>query len=331
MNRIFNLIWFLCILYSGCNSRASHDPTLDNTSQIVPDAQEVPMERFPVMISKDFGKTWNDASYNLPTNVQGSFIEKLGDEIVLATDNFGLFVSRDSKTVWNDISQGLPGRKINALHISENTIYAGVYKMGIFKSTDVGKSWIPMNDGLNDLAVQAIWESNDYFLLGTDSGLYTRNKDSNEWSQSIVDSQVVSIYVYNEMWVVGTSRGSAVSKDNGSTWNWIHEQGAVHYTHNIGSRIIELQLNGDLQFSDDLGLSWHNAQYSPRDGSYVYEIVQTGKYLVMSNNYGIHRSTDNGVTWQLDLSTEDIGFFDFLEDGETLYAATRDWDEYRGR
>ena len=105
----------------------------------------------------------------------------------------------------------------------------------------------------------------------------------------------------------------------------------MHYTHNIGQRIIELVLNGDLAYSDDWGANWMQMEYEPRAGSYVYEIMEVGDYQLISNNYGIHQSKDKGLTWEHIFQTESMAFFDLVSIGELVYGGTRQWDEYRKR
>jgi hypothetical protein len=84
-------------------------------------------------------------------------------------------------------------------------------------------------------------------------------------------------------------------------------------------------------FFGRLGKNWISSSYQPRQDSYIYELVKAGNYLIMSNNYGIHRSSDHGQSWKLIYTTESMVFFDFLVVGQDIYGGTRTWDEYRGR
>ena len=90
-------------------------------------------------------------------------------------------------------------------------------------------------------------------------------------------------------------------------------------------------MNGDLVYSDDWGENWNQIHYEPRKGSYIYEIIEAGKYQLITNNYGIHRSNDNGKTWEHIFKTETMAFFDLITIGEKIYGGTRVWDEYRKR
>lgn len=285
--------------------------------------------RSPLFMSKDFGVTWQAATNDLPSDLQVSFLESKGTEIVLASDNKGIFISQDRQSKWEQINHGLPNQKINALHISEGAIYAGIYQAGIYQTMDEGKSWGPLNYNLPNLRVQSILKLDKQLLVGTDEGVFILPNNSKTWITTNLTSQVLSIYAYDDKLVAGTSLGTAISSDNGITWEWIRKKGTVHYTHNIGKKIIELALNGDLVSSDDWGANWQNTQYQPRKGSYIYEIIEVGDYQLLSNNYGIHRSKDKGQNWELVYKTESMAFFDFLTIGDVVYGGTRKWDEYR--
>ena len=288
-------------------------------------------KRFPLLVSSDFGKTWESTKDNLPADIQVSFIEEKGNKMVLASDNMGIFISTENKSKWNSIGDKLPNKKINALAISGEKIYAGVYHQGIYRTTNEGQTWESLNYDLQNLNVQSILKLDKQLLIGTDEGIYVLEDNAKSWKETQVKSQVLSIYKYDSRLVAGTSQGTLISKDNAIHWEWIRKEGAVHYTHNIGKRIIELVLNGDIVYSDDWGKNWNQTQYGPRMGSYVYEIIESGKYQLISNNYGIHRSSDNGNTWEHIFKTESMAFFDLIAIGDKIYGGTRVWDEYRKR
>lgn len=330
MESYLKLIIFILTIqsFSACNTVESKTGKITGEVEASNDKSD---GRAPLLVSKDFGKTWESATDNLPTEIQVSFLEPIGNEIVLASDNMGIFLSTKNKINWSSIGDKLPSRKINALHVSADKIYAGVYRQGIYQTTDEGKIWKSLNYNLQNLKVQSIFNLDEQLFVGTDEGLFTLLDGTEKWEATGVRAQVLSIYAYDNKLVVGTSQGTLMSQDKGGSWEWLRKQGAIHYTRNIGSRIIELALNGDLVHSDDWGKTWTNTSYGPRKGSYVYEIIEIGDYQLMSNNYGIHRSDDNGEEWEHIFATESIAFFDLIAIGDRVYGGTRAWDEYRKR
>lgn len=324
------LILIAQLLFS-CNSTENNQGEIES-NVLYPLAQiSEQTKRFPLLISDDFGETWESATEDLPEEIEVSFIEKKGNELVLASDNMGIFISSENKSKWKSIGDQLPDKKINAMHISGEWIYVGLYRQGLYQSNNEGLTWESLNYNLKNLNVQSILNIDKQLLVGTDDGIFMLNHNTNLWKETDIKSQVLSIYQYNGTLVAGTSLGTVISKDKGDRWEWIRKEGSVHYTHNIGKRVIELVLNGDVVYTDDWGANWTQTQYEPRTGSYVYEIIENGDYQLLSNNYGIHRSTDKGKTWQHIFKTETMAFFDLISNGDEIYGGTRTWDEYRKR
>lgn len=286
--------------------------------------------RHVIYRSMDQGLTWTPIKNDLPEDVQVSFMEPLGDDIVVATDNRGVFVSQDGLKAWQSIGKGLPGAKINALHTQGKDIWVSVYAQGIFYRAAESDTWQNLSFDLPQLRVQSIYKG-ESLLAGTDDGIFELDPSNRTWSPLLKGPQILSIELLGEDLVAGTSQGSYLSKDQGQTWQPIHNLGAVHCTHVVGDQIAEFYLNGDLYLSADGGANFSEIYYRPREWSYVYEMVKAGDALIMSNNFGVHQSLDGGQNWQLVYPEEAVGFFDFLVKGDIVYGGTRIWDEYRGR
>jgi len=323
-----SLILLLHLLLS-CNTTENKN-TAPNTPPS-PNSIMIPEKLSPLLTSNDFGQTWESVGDDLPEDIQVSFLEERGTEMVLASDNMGVFISKDNKSKWESIGDSLPIKKINALHVSGETIYVGVYRQGVYQTSDEGQTWESLNYDLQNLNVQTMLKVGEQLLVGTDDGIFVLDDSAKSWNETDVKAQVLSIYAYDNMLVAGTSQGTLLSKNKGKQWKWIRKEGTVHYTHHIGKRVVELNLNGDVVYTDDWGENWTQTQYEPRKGSYVYEIIECGDYQLMSNNYGIHRSSDNGKTWEHIFKTETMAFFDLISVGDKIYGGTRLWDEYRKR
>ena len=313
----------LVIFMSTCSSPQAQSPAME--------VEKVQVPRSPLYTSSDYGHSWQDASYNLPQDIEASFLERIGEELLLATDNMGLFLSSQKRSFWTAIGNELPSMKINALHVFGKNIYVGPYRAGIYVSADQGQSWESLNYDLPDLRVQAIYQNEKGLLVGTDSGIFKLDEKAKKWLSVFPYIQTLSICEFQDKLIAGTSQGTLLSENQGDNWNWIHQEGAIHYTHIVSGHIVEMYVSGDLYFSSDWGKNWLSATYVPRADSYVYEVISVGKYWILSNNYGIHRSQDKGKSWRHIYPIEKMGFFDFLVFDDMIYAGTRAWDEYRGR
>lgn len=287
--------------------------------------------RYAVYASSDKGATWVPVSKGLPEDVQASFFEKKGPEIVLATDNRGLYLSEQNRTTWKDIGRNLPVPKVTALHVSGDEIYVGLHGKGVYVSTDTGANWRPLNEGLPNLHVRALQKHGDALVAGTDIGIFKRQANATTWSQQFTGAQINSMNQLNGKLIAGTNKGVLLSADGGESWQPIHQQGAVHSTSVAGGKVFAQYISGDVYGSADGGATWTPAFYAPRKQSYVYDLTQVNNDYVMSNNYGVFRSPDAGNTWALVYLEERMLFLDFIVFGDTVYGGTRLANEYRNR
>ncbi|MEO0470118.1 MAG: hypothetical protein AAF206_10895 [Bacteroidota bacterium] len=258
-------------------------------------------------------------------------MQHIDDRVLLASDNNGLWLSNQSLRQWTQIGGDLPGNKLNALLVQEDMVFVSVYRKGIFVSSDKGENWRSLNADLPELKVQAILAIGDTIFAGTDQGIFYRQFEAKKWVSVVQGPQILSLQSWNGKILAGSSQGALLSGDNGLTWEWIHQEGAIHYTEVIEGKIVLLYVHGDVFVSDDEGQSWTEAIYEPRKDSYSYDVVQQGAYMILSNNYGIHRSIDGGKNWALIYPTEKMAFFEFLKRGDLILGGTRHWDEFRGR
>ncbi|MEL7341165.1 MAG: hypothetical protein AAGM67_11820, partial [Bacteroidota bacterium] len=287
--------------------------------------------RAPIYYSDDLGLTWQALADNLPAEAEVSFMGWMGGRMLVATDNLGLFISDERLANWQAISTDLASPKLNALWVEGKDIYVGVYREGIFTSSDLGQSWQSLQHNLPDKRVQALRILDGKLVVGTDSGIYQFDKKLSKWESLYEGPQILSLERLDDLWIAGTSQGTIASRDQGQSWQWISQQGAVHYTRVIEDQIVELAIDGGLRFSEDQGETWQAIEYGQEDASYVFEMAKVGDMWILSNDYGIHRSLRGYQDWRLGYGTETMAFFDFLQKGERLYGGTRAWDQFRGR
>ena len=170
----------------------------------------------------DMGKTWTEASPDLTRNEkekQGkgggpytneavgaenygtlSYIAESPHEkgvIWTGSDDGLVYLTKDGGANWQNVTPaGLPECLINAIEVSPHdraTAYIATtrYKFndhtpGLYKTTDYGKSWIKINNGIPDGAFTRVVREDDQrkdlLFAGTETGVYISWNGGKEWS-----------------------------------------------------------------------------------------------------------------------------------------------------
>jgi RNA polymerase sigma factor (sigma-70 family) len=126
---------------------------------------------------KGDGQVWS--LINSSTPFKGSWqITERGDTLYVISDT-EVFASADRGETWNSLGSRPEGHLIGSA-VTDEAFYLGLVD-GVFRSTDTGKSWVPLNDDLGDRKIRAIAAVENTLFIGTDSGLYRRN--SQGWEE----------------------------------------------------------------------------------------------------------------------------------------------------
>lgn len=103
-------------------------------------------------------------------------------EIYAGTFDGGVFKSHDGGGTWRPISRALPNDSIRAIVFNSRGLFVATGH-GIFKTTDKGRQWVALNNGLTSMAVQVLVESPSGSLYaGTNAGAFRSDDDGKSWS-----------------------------------------------------------------------------------------------------------------------------------------------------
>jgi photosystem II stability/assembly factor-like uncharacterized protein len=282
-------------------------------------------KRHLIYQSNDLGLHWEVFATDLPYNTPSFIIQPFGKKMLLSTENDGLFISNQSKTEWEKIGQLIPKTKVNALDVKDGQILISLFRKGVYISNNEGQLWQSLNEGLEDLNTMCVLLLENELLTGTDSGLFKFNTKQRTWTKVFEGQQVVSLQQADNKIIAGTTAGILLSTDEGNSWEWIHQKGALHNTAILNGRIFGMYISNDIYVSDDWGATWTLGQYDPKIGSYIYDVTYVEPYYLMTNNHGVHRSADHGKTWDFIYPNKEFLFFDFAIDEGIIFASTRDF------
>jgi len=235
---------------------------------------------------------------------------------------------------------GFPG-KLNALAIDpadSRTLYIAAGRgtglesyssAGIFKTTDGGKHWQPIDTGLTDSSgyvasvVNGLWidPANPSTLLAATEygGIFRTENGGSSWTNVSRATQATQIASYSGALYATSSAGVLSSTDDGLTWRVVFAGSAARYPAALG--VADGKTRGALYagMTDgtiyaDTGGSWkmtgklpyvatrtedsdaavHQMVVDPLVPTTVYASTNDGPW-----NQNLHASTDGGHTWVL--------------------------------
>ena len=207
----------------------------------------------------------------------------------------GVWYSTDGGVNWTQL--GLAGKVILSLDFdSENYLYAGTLKDGLYKTTDMGNTWYHYTEGIYNEQVfrLKINKQGDIFTGSENEGIYRSKYNSNYFEQVGLPISEVNNFVFSGDSLIFAATPSGVQKYNRISKQWT----------NLGFRSVQAI---SITPSDDL-----YAAASPGAFSSSYDI-------------GLFKSTDLGNTWEeTNLITDTLfGVYNVLAlNDDTVFAAT---------
>ena len=283
-------------------------------------------------LTKD-GTAWMNISSGVPISTFQAPITEHGGTLYSVNTN-EIFASTDGGETWNRFCDR-PNGDVVGLIIRDKTqernlqehfiMYLALQDEGVFRSTDAGKKWIPLNDGLTGKRISAVAAVGNSVFIGTNRGLYRLNLGV--WNQLPVDPlktvHSMAVFEHNLYVVTGpdflnpeslesnppnkVSRQIFHSADSGSTWREI--------TPTDKSFIMGPSFDGPTKISTadktllvlgvpafrsiDGGQTWTNLGFDtnllPSNNSSVLAVNENTFYKVGPS--GILRTTDSGDSW----------------------------------
>lgn len=165
--------------------------------------------------------------------------------------------SRASFSGWTFLGPGNVGgrtRQIVIDPVAPDTLYAAAVAGGVWKSTDAGASWAPLDDLLPNLAISALVmdpANSSVLYAGTGEGFYN----------------------------IDAVRGAGILKttDAGASWQLLaatSNNPAFYYTNDLKISVLNSQrvyaaTNSGLFRSEDAGASWNAILNTSSDGNYT--------------------------------------------------------------
>jgi photosystem II stability/assembly factor-like uncharacterized protein len=257
--------------------------------------------------STDDGMNWTSIS---PPEFSGYWISGIAidssDRIYLC-GNIGFLRSDDNGQSWIEINSGIGNDTPRELTAGpQGVVFAGFYD-GIYRTTDYGAHWSPMNEGLTfspaDMRTIVISKSGYVLASVYGGGVFRSTIKGYSW-EKVLDDFSFSLAIDSSGHIYNGSMGTGIyrSDDEGLTWVPVNTGLGNLEVRSLAANSegnIFAGTNGMGVFrSSNLGLSWEETN-SGLDNMSIDFITGNSKneIFVGSQGGGIQKSSDDGTTW----------------------------------
>ena len=231
---------------------------------------------------------------------------------------------------------------VNGYASSGNFLFAATFATlgggGIYRSSDSGATWVPVNNGMGtSLPCYAIAANGSYLFAGSDSGVYISTNNGGSWSKSnsglpTKKKGVGSFAMLGANIFVGTDSGVYLSTNNGTSWSaakkGITNPNISSFTV-IGTNIFASTSGGPLTDSGGVFLSTNNGNTWTKVNSgltdtIIYSLTTSGTNIFAgTKSNGVFLSTDSGKNWTKTNMPYGIGQIYYLAaSGSNIFAGT---------
>ncbi|QQS33658.1 MAG: hypothetical protein IPM50_03485 [Acidobacteriota bacterium] len=277
--------------------------------------------------STDGGKTWKESKDLRNESIHAMTQSSLDPNVLLVGTLQGIWISRDKGEKWERMNSSTMPINIDSLAVdprSLDTIYAGTWWRA-YKSTDAGKSWRLIKNGMIDdsdvFAITINPRNAEHVIASACSGIYESYNGGERWikfggipSSSRRTRDIVQHPTQPATLYAGTTEGFWMSTNGGKSWAMTTQRNlevnsiAVH--PEAPNRVFLGTNNYGVMVSNDGGRSFAQANDS-FSSRFTYSVTPD-----VENPERLYAATHNTATGG--------GFFFVSNDGG------RNWQQARG-
>ncbi|MEN6560987.1 MAG: hypothetical protein ABFD52_09455 [Acidobacteriota bacterium] len=321
-----------------------------------------------VFKSADAGKTWRrmglEGTYTIarvvihPANPDIVYVAATGHEWTANPDR-GVFKTSDGGATWTKVlfvSDEIGANDLVMDPQAPDTLYAATWNRvrrrwsdpvpgggdGLFKTTDGGRTWKPINNGLPDTAFtgrigidlcrtrpSTLYAYVDNHTPGTEPPAGARDAYGRPLGRGIVGAEVYRSDDAGASW----RKVSPPGMDRfGGTYGWVF--GQIRVDPNSPETVYIMGLG--LSKSTDGGKTYRNLGYAGLHGDHhgLWIDPHDSDHLINNNDGGVNISYDGGKTWRdFHDGIPSVQFYNVTLDASTpfwAYGSVQDQGTYRG-
>jgi uncharacterized protein (TIGR02597 family) len=256
---------------------------------------------------------------------------------VLPSGTPGPQVAGLQTNIWTWLGPGNIGGRVRSILVhptSTNIMWCGGVDGGVWKTTNAGASWFPLNDFMPNLAVSCMVmdpSNPNTIYVGTGeaaynfdairgAGIFRTSDGGTTWTQLSSTANATYFYISrlaiqsnnNQVILAATRSGVYRSTDAGASWSLtlsVSDVECVAFNPTDGTKCVASTLNGTAYYSTTSGSSWAAATGIPTAVTGAFGVraelayapgSPTTVYASVDHNSGeVYISTDGGHTYSL--------------------------------
>lgn len=297
-----------------------------------------------ILRTTDCGEIWLPAQTGLRYPVShiafSPNFEKDGTVFVTTVETSIVSKTVDWAESWHECGTGLPEAEILCIAVSpefatDRTLFVGLKKKGIYRSSDAGDTWDALDTGINnltvyDLAVSPDFDTDQTLFIATNVGIYKSTDGGATWANPVQWGSTMKVHILaispdfgqdQTLFASAWGQGLFKSTDGGSRWtdktagitqnkiaavelspNYRNDQTLLVATQKDG--IFRSNAGGNNWALVNEGLdeqtgqaTWYIGERHYFAFSFSPDFAQDGT-VFLATFEGVHRSTNGGVTWR---------------------------------
>lgn len=233
-----------------------------------------------------------------------------------------LFYSIGITAQFTEVNIGNPSASVSTLHClnfaGDETVVAGTYGDGLYKTADNGTSWQDISSNIGDKMINYVFGAEGMYFVGTNGGAFL-GIDGNFIDNTGAGLPNTNVKYYNiasadevndtrVYAIIIDGGGIYTSSDMGGPWSAANNglSGDALYVNSLkwydgadgGPTFYVIGTNAGVYFSFDGMASWVAANTGLTGGSLIVsEAMALGGAVVISTYSGLFYSLDHGASW----------------------------------
>ena len=201
-------------------------------------------------------------------------------------------------------TNGPCGGTFKTVTINDSVLYTNVFGKGVFRTTDEGKSWIAMNDGLMKRDIYELVSLGDELFAGTEfNGLYIYSGSNGRWSpfeskSGTAYNRILNMVVEgSEIWIATDNGLVKLYKENDNWVDSLIQRLIWSQTVAVTDSFIFVSVRNILKRSADNGVTWDTCSTGLPKSTILSFIMLDDRLGLVGTEDGAYITDNGGDSW----------------------------------